>query len=238
MCLDPVLHHQHVALKSLDDSGDERNFHDIKMMTKAYAIAISEEYSALGRNCMDWLFDLLIEFGALMVEKMEYEAVTQLCIGGFGRHVKLENNIGSVGRWLKTSWTLEDSFPDVSIINTSSILERNVYVMVEPHAFVHFIIPDSVKYAMDAARRSQLFYNNKPWKVILGSENQYFKDQKYMPVMISDVLFEIGNLPNLIPTNTETFCDKTSHLKDCAGGNYQVGDNIGVVGNGLYDPFL
>ncbi|TQE01149.1 hypothetical protein C1H46_013239 [Malus baccata] len=73
-------------------------------------------------------------------------------------------------------------------------VERNVYVMVEPHAFMHFIIPDSVKYATDAARRSQLFYNNKPLKVILDSENQYFKDQKYMPIKICDVLLEIGNL--------------------------------------------
>ncbi|CAN6541725.1 unnamed protein product [Malus baccata var. baccata] len=32
--------------------------------------------------------------------------------------------------------------------------------------------------------------------------------------------------PNLTPTNTDAFCDKTPHLTDCAGDNYQVGDNI------------
>ncbi|RXI01423.1 hypothetical protein DVH24_014772 [Malus domestica] len=36
----------------------------------------------------------------------------------------------------------------------------------------------------------------------------------------------------LTPTNTGAFCDKIIHLTDCAGGNYQVGDNIGVVGSG------
>ncbi|RXI00203.1 hypothetical protein DVH24_037751 [Malus domestica] len=40
--------------------------------------------------------------------------------------------------------------------------------------------------------------------------------------------------PNSTPTNTEAFCDKISHLTDCVGGNYQVGDNIGDVGSGNY----
>ncbi|RXI01426.1 hypothetical protein DVH24_014775 [Malus domestica] len=31
---------------------------------------------------------------------------------------------------------------------------------------------------------------------------------------------------NLNPTNTEVFCDKTPHLTNCAGGNYQIGDKI------------
>ena len=34
---------------------------------------------------------------------------------------------------------------------------------------------------------------------------------------------------NLIPTNTETFCDKNSHLTNYADGNYQIGNNINVV---------
>ncbi|CAN6571148.1 unnamed protein product [Malus baccata var. baccata] len=33
-------------------------------------------------------------------------------------------------------------------------------------------------------------------------------------------------------TNTEGFYDKTPHITDCAGSNYQVGDNIGVVRSG------
>ena len=37
---------------------------------------------------------------------------------------------------------------------------------------------------------------------------------------------------NSTPTNTEVFCDKTPHLTNCAGGNYQVEDNIGAVGSG------
>ncbi|RXH96812.1 hypothetical protein DVH24_009654, partial [Malus domestica] len=37
--------------------------------------------------------------------------------------------------------------------------------------------------------------------------------------------------PNPTLTNTEAFCDKTPHLTDCACDNYQVGDNIGVVGS-------
>ncbi|RXH75213.1 hypothetical protein DVH24_029934 [Malus domestica] len=32
--------------------------------------------------------------------------------------------------------------------------------------------------------------------------------------------------PNPTPTNTDVFCDKTSHLTDCASDNYQVRDNI------------
>ena len=34
------------------------------------------------------------------------------------------------------------------------------------------------------------------------------------------------------PTNTEAFCDKTSHLTNCAGGNHKVRDNINAVRSG------
>ncbi|CAN6559187.1 unnamed protein product [Malus baccata var. baccata] len=35
---------------------------------------------------------------------------------------------------------------------------------------------------------------------------------------------------NPTSTNTEAFCDKISYLTDCVCGNYQVRDNIDVVG--------
>ena len=33
-------------------------------------------------------------------------------------------------------------------------------------------------------------------------------------------------------TNTDAFCNKISHRTNYVGGNYQVGDNIDVVGSG------
>ena len=44
--------------------------------------------------------------------------------------------------------------------------------------------------------------------------------------------------PNLTPTNTEFFCDKTPQLTDYAGGNCQVEENIDVIGNVPHRPFM
>ncbi|RXH76707.1 hypothetical protein DVH24_019595, partial [Malus domestica] len=37
---------------------------------------------------------------------------------------------------------------------------------------------------------------------------------------------------NFTPTNTKVFCEKISRLTGSSCGNYQVWDNIGVVGSG------
>ncbi|KAM1200837.1 hypothetical protein ACFX2I_017061 [Malus domestica] len=131
--------------------------------------------------------------------------VTQLSFGGFGRHVKasdlvtyLEDEIGLVYRCrLKTSWTPQESFPNFELIDPSNIARTNDYIMVEPHAFVHFAMPESVTFAMDAAGRSQLFYNNEPLKVSLGPENPYFLNRRRRdktPFKLSDVCVDIGSL--------------------------------------------
>ncbi|RXH81161.1 hypothetical protein DVH24_005075 [Malus domestica] len=60
---------------------------------------------------------------------------------------------------------------------------------------------------------------------------------KYLTSTVSLTKEEIKYF-NPTPTNTETFCDKTSYLTDCVGGNYQVRDNISIVGNGTTVIFL
>ncbi|XP_021822322.1 RNA-dependent RNA polymerase 6 [Prunus avium] len=141
---------------------------------------------------------------------MEFEAnengsvVTQVSFGGFEHHVRakdlvtyLEDEIGLVYRCrLKTSWTPPESFPNFEI-NSADVKRTDDYNRVEPHAFVHFVSPDSVTFAMDAAGRCELFFNNEPLKVSLGLENPYFLNRRRRtttPFKLSDVHVEIGSL--------------------------------------------
>ncbi|OIV97741.1 hypothetical protein TanjilG_12498 [Lupinus angustifolius] len=131
--------------------------------------------------------------------------VTQVSIGGFRSEVKakdlvtyLEDEIGLVYRCrLKTSWTPPESYPEFNIINTAQITRTNDYQKVEPHAFVHFVLPGSAKAAYDAAGRCDLSWNNQQLIVSCGPENPYFLNQRRStstPFKLSDVIVEIGTL--------------------------------------------
>ncbi|KAJ7966178.1 RNA-dependent RNA polymerase [Quillaja saponaria] len=142
---------------------------------------------------------------------MEFErsekdlVVTQVSFGGFDSHVKandlvkyLEDEIGLVYRCrLKTSCTPPESYPDFEIVNTEEIERTDDSKKVEPHAFVHFALPESASWALNAAGRSELFFNDQPLKVTLGPENPFCLNQRRRtmnPYKLSDVLVEIGNL--------------------------------------------
>lgn len=131
--------------------------------------------------------------------------VTQVSVGGFGRHVTaedlasyLEDEIGLVFRCrLKTSWTPPESFPSFELIDTANIETTDEYKKVEPHAFVHFASPESVTSAMDAVGRCKLFFNNQALKVSLGPENSYNMNRRRrtkIPFKLCDVHVEIGTL--------------------------------------------
>ncbi|MED6203850.1 RNA-dependent RNA polymerase [Stylosanthes scabra] len=131
--------------------------------------------------------------------------VTQISIGGFDREVRandlvvfLEEKIGMVDRCrLKTSWTPPESYPDFSIIDTTRVSRTDAYQKVEPHAFVHFAMPEYVAETINAAGRGDLVLNNSPLKVSCGPENPHFLRQrrrKTTPFKICDVLVEIGTL--------------------------------------------
>uniref|UniRef100_A0A2P2J8X1 RNA-dependent RNA polymerase n=1 Tax=Rhizophora mucronata TaxID=61149 RepID=A0A2P2J8X1_RHIMU len=130
--------------------------------------------------------------------------VTQVSVGGFNIHVRakdlmeyLENEIGLVWRCrLKTSWTPPESYPNFEITNTADIQRRDEYKKVEPHAFVHFALPQSATCAKDAAGRCDLFLDGKPLKVSLGPESSFHLNQRRRttaPFKLSDVRVEIGN---------------------------------------------
>lgn len=130
--------------------------------------------------------------------------VTQVSFGGIDRHVTakefvkyLEQEVGLVWRCrLKTSWTPPESSPDFNI-DIRKVQRTDDYRKVEPHAFVHFALPESVSWALDAAGRCELFFKNKPMKVSLGPENPYHLNQRRRtstPFKLSDVLLEIGTL--------------------------------------------
>ncbi|KAI9119508.1 hypothetical protein K1719_009384 [Acacia pycnantha] len=133
--------------------------------------------------------------------------VTQISIGGFDGQVKakdlvtyLEDKIGLVDRCrLKTSWTPPESYPDFSITDTAKIERTDGHKKVEPHAFVHFALPEYVTEAHNAAGRLDLSWQHQHLKVSLGSENPYFLNQRRRtttPYKLSDVLVEIGSLVN------------------------------------------
>ncbi|XVE71174.1 hypothetical protein DITRI_Ditri10aG0129600 [Diplodiscus trichospermus] len=131
--------------------------------------------------------------------------VTQVSIGGFDNHVKakdlveyLDVEVGDVWRCrLKTSWTPPESYPNFEIPDTSVIRRTNDYKKVEPHAFVHFASPLTVNWAVDAASRTELVFNNQQLKVSLGPENPYYLNRRRRsttPFKLPDVSLEIGNL--------------------------------------------
>ncbi|KAI8569071.1 hypothetical protein RHMOL_Rhmol02G0249700 [Rhododendron molle] len=128
--------------------------------------------------------------------------VTQISVGGFDNYVTakmlldyFEANIGSVWRCrLKTSSTPPESYPNFDI-GSQNIQRMNGYQKVEPHAFVHFAIPDSAKSALDAAGCCDLALNNNLLKVSLGPENPYYMNQKRRtvdPFKLSGVRLEVG----------------------------------------------
>ncbi|XP_010531131.1 PREDICTED: RNA-dependent RNA polymerase 6-like [Tarenaya hassleriana] len=131
--------------------------------------------------------------------------VTQVSVGGFGESVTakeltefLEEEIGLVWRCrLKTSCTPPGSYPNFDIVDTSRIAKIDDYKTVAPHAFVHFAIPESAAYAMNAAGRCKLTLNGRPLKVSLGPENPYNINQRSrttMPFKLAGCRVEIGTL--------------------------------------------
>ncbi|KAF3527873.1 hypothetical protein DY000_02040530 [Brassica cretica] len=117
---------------------------------------------------------------------MKNSVVTQVSIGGFGETTTakeltdyLEEEVGLVWRCrLKTSWTPPGSYPDFEITDTSNIPTFDGYKRVEPHAFVHFAVPESAGRAMDAAGQSKLILDGQPLKVSLGPKNPYTLNQR------------------------------------------------------------
>lgn len=131
--------------------------------------------------------------------------VTQISIGGFDQYVTarellnyLEDTIGCVYRCrLKTSSTPPESYPNFEIIDAAKIERTEDYKKVNPHAFVHFVSPDSATSAFDAAGKSELFLHGKPLKVSLGPENPFHLNQRRrstVPFKFPDVRLEIGIL--------------------------------------------
>ncbi|XP_057511049.1 RNA-dependent RNA polymerase 6-like [Actinidia eriantha] len=143
---------------------------------------------------------------------MELEAsenemvVSQISVGGFAPYVTakmlmdfFEDNIGLVWRCrLKTSSTPPESYPNFNI-DTAAIRGTIDYMKVEPHAFIHFAIPDSAKSAWDASEHGELILGNQPLIVSLGPENPYTMNQRRRNVnpyrlSNSDVKLEVGIL--------------------------------------------
>ncbi|XP_061341002.1 RNA-dependent RNA polymerase 6 [Gastrolobium bilobum] len=142
------------------------------------------------------------------LERSEKDTVvTQVSIGGFDSEVKasdlvkyLEDKIGLVDRCrLKTSWTPPESYPEFDIIDTTQIMRTDDYKKVEPHAFVHFAMPEYVTEALNASGSCNLFWKNQTLKVSRGPQNPYFLNQRRRtttPFKLSDVIVEIGTLVN------------------------------------------
>ncbi|KAI3702981.1 hypothetical protein L6452_28735 [Arctium lappa] len=69
------------------------------------------------------------------------------------------------------------------------------YEKVEPHAFVHFVDPDSVNSLLEAEGKGELVFLNNSLKVSLGPENPYRMNQRRRtkePIKLSNVVLEIG----------------------------------------------
>ncbi|KFK40016.1 rna-dependent rna polymerase 6 [Arabis alpina] len=131
--------------------------------------------------------------------------VTQVSIGGFWESTTakeltdyLEDEVGLVWRCrLKTSWTPLWSYPNFEITDTSDIPTIDDYKKVEPHAFIHFAVPDSAARAMDAAGQSKLILDGQPLKVSLGPKNPYTLNQRRRtttPFKLAGISIEIGTL--------------------------------------------
>uniref|UniRef100_A0A1J3CRZ2 RNA-dependent RNA polymerase n=1 Tax=Noccaea caerulescens TaxID=107243 RepID=A0A1J3CRZ2_NOCCA len=133
--------------------------------------------------------------------------VTQVSIGGFWESTTakeltdyLEEEIGLVWRCrLKTSWTPPGSYPNfkIDIDDTSNFYRTDDYKKVEPHAFVHFAVPESAARAMDAAGQCNLILDGQPLKASLGPKNPYTLNQRRRtttPYKLIGVSLEIGTL--------------------------------------------
>lgn len=128
--------------------------------------------------------------------------VTQISLGGLENNVSakrlwdyLEDTIGLVFRCrVKTSSTPQDSCPDY-VINVEHVQRKADYKKVEPHAFVHFAVPESAALALKESGSGKLILNGRLLKVSLGPQNPYFLSQRRRtttPYKISNVMIEIG----------------------------------------------
>lgn len=132
--------------------------------------------------------------------------VTQVSIGGFDNNVTakqlldfIEKKVGQVWRCrLKKSSTPPETYPEFDA-DLDNIQKLNEYEKVEPHAFVHFVDPDSVNSIKEAEGKCELILDNNPLKVNLGPENPYRMNQRRRtktPFKLSNVVVEIGLLAN------------------------------------------
>ncbi|GAB2284906.1 RNA dependent RNA polymerase [Dionaea muscipula] len=133
-------------------------------------------------------------------------AATQLSFGGFDGVVTakmladyLEDEIGVVVLRcrLKTSRTPPESYPDFKIQCLEYLPKSEQYDEVEPHAFVHFVNPESVKRVLVAAGRANLMFAGKLLKVgPVRPENPFRVSQRRSmpPFKLSDVCVELGIL--------------------------------------------
>nr|XP_043610442.1 RNA-dependent RNA polymerase 6-like [Erigeron canadensis] len=130
--------------------------------------------------------------------------VTQVSIGGFDDQVTakmlldyIEETCGQVYRCrVKTSSTPPDTYPEFDV-NLESVQKVTDYEKVEPHAFVHFVDPDSVDTIVEKGVTGQLVYRNNILKVSSGPENPYRMNQlrrKETPYRLSNVGLEVGLL--------------------------------------------
>lgn len=132
--------------------------------------------------------------------------VTQLSFGGFDNDITakmfadfLENEMG-VLVWrcrLKKSWTPPESYPDFQLQISEDLENTDDYEKVEPHAFVHFASPDSVRWVLEAAGRNDLILFGKVLKVTSGPMNPFRINQRRRtttPFKLTDVRLDIGTL--------------------------------------------
>ncbi|XP_021769354.1 RNA-dependent RNA polymerase 6-like [Chenopodium quinoa] len=132
--------------------------------------------------------------------------VTQLSFGGFDNDITakmfadyIENEMG-VQVWrcrLKKSWTPPESYPDFQIQSIEDLVNTDDYEKVEPHAFVHFASPESVRYILDVAGGNGLILYGKVLKVTLGPMNPFRINQMRRtttPFKLTDVRVDIGTL--------------------------------------------
>ncbi|CAH1442301.1 unnamed protein product [Lactuca virosa] len=130
--------------------------------------------------------------------------VTQVSIGGFDNNITakrlldyIEAKAGQVWRCrLKKSSTPPDTYPEFDA-DLENIQKLNDYEKVEPHAFVHFVDPDSVNSIKEAEGKCELVLDNNYLKVNLGPENPYRMNQRRRtktPFKLSNVVLEIGLL--------------------------------------------
>ncbi|KAI3696610.1 hypothetical protein L6452_29029 [Arctium lappa] len=132
--------------------------------------------------------------------------ITQVSVGGFSDQVKakmlldyIEETAGRVWRCrVKDSSTPPDTYPEFDA-DLEKIQKVDEYEKVEPHAFVHFVDPDSVNSLLEAEGKGELVFLNNSLKVSLGPENPYRMNQRRRtkePIKLSNVVLEIGMFTN------------------------------------------